>query len=733
MKNQAILILDQPSKPRSVSPTKKSVAIAIETNDYALVLATDEDNRLRMTHFGKRLKYVPDYAHILPQFLEDTIHEGIYNAAYTTSGSTNILEPALTITHADGNLSTELKYIKHKVINPDKNIRLTTILLKDEIYALEVALHFQVFLKENVIEQWAVITNKEKKAIELKKYASCNLYFSANEYYLTSYHSAWAKEFQPEEVRLTDGIKTIESKLGTRPNLFASPSFQLAFDRPATEDEGKVLLGQLTWTGNFKLDFEMDAYRNLRFIGGINPYSSEYPLATNQSFTTPSFVFTYSENGKGEASRNLHRWARKYRIMDADGTRMTLLNNWEATYFDFDEQKLVKLLDTTKEAGLDLFLLDDGWFANKYPRNSDTTGLGDWQENKEKLPNGLGYLVQKATERGVKFGVWIEPEMVNPKSELYENHPDWVLKQPNRPEFYCRNQLVLDLTNPSVQDFVFGILDGLFTKNPDLAFIKWDCNSQIYNGYSHYLASTKQRQSQLYVDYVKGFYSVVQRVRAKYPSVHIMLCSAGGCRADYEVLKYFTEFWISDNTNAMDRIFQQWEYSYFYPAIVCCHHVTDWNKVPIKFRTDVAMMGKLGFDIIIDALSPNDKASVKKAINDYNGIKNLVWHGDLYRLVNPWQQRIASLMYVNDAKDKAVQFTYLTSNRFDVRYTPSPIKLKGLDATKKYKIRELNLYPNTQTTLNESAVYSGDFLMSVGFNPDISTERASVVLEIIVV
>lgn len=709
---------------------QNAVVVPIETKNNALVLATDKVNRLCITHFGKRLKNTADYAQIAQQHWNKDDNAGIYNAAYTSSGSTNLVEPALNITHADGNTSTELKYVRHESVQSDMNVTHTKIVLKDEIYAVEVTLHYKTYANEDVVEQWAVIKNNEKGAIELEKYASANLYFAFENYYLTSYHGSWGREMKPEETLLTNGIKTLDSKLGARTNLFAPPTFQLSFDRPATEEEGKVLLGQLAWSGNFRIDFEMDSYHHLRLMAGINPHASEYPLEAGQEFTTPALIYTFSDHGKGAASRNLHRWAKKYRLLDGNGSRLTLLNNWEATYFDFDENKLTGLFKGAKKLGVDMFLLDDGWFGNKYPRNDDRAGLGDWQENVKKLPHGIGHLVKEATAAGVKFGIWLEPEMVNPKSELYEQHRDWVIRQPERPEHYFRNQLVLDLSNPEVQDFVFGILDNMFSKNPDIAFVKWDCNAVIYNAHSQYLAKTKQKQSKLYVDYVKGLYKVLDRVRAKYPTVDMMLCSGGGGRVDYGALKYFTEFWPSDNTDPLERVFIQWDYSYFYPAIATCNHVTDWSKVSIKYRCDVAMMGKMGFDIVVDHLSPNDLASAQKAITDYNAIKEVVWHGDLYRLSNPWEQPVASVMYVNEKQDKAVMFNYLVSNRFDFIYTVEPIQLRGLDPNKKYRVRELNVYPETKTSLDETAVYSGDFLMSVGYNPDVTLRRTSVVLEI---
>jgi len=505
----------------------------------------------------------------------------------------------------------------------------------------------------------------------------------------------------------------------------------ISFDKPATEDEGKVMFGTLAWSGNFQVDLEVDSYHNLRLIAGISPHASEYLLMTNQEFRTPSFITTYSEHGKGEASRNLHNWARKYRLLDGQGSRLTLLNNWEATYFDFDENKLAGLFRDGKKLGVDMFLLDDGWFANKYPRNSDRCGLGDWQDNVKKLPHGLGYLVKEAKDAGIKFGIWLEPGMVNPKSELYEKHKDWVIRQPERPEHYFRNQLVLDLSNPDVQNFVFAVVDSLFIKNPEIAFIKWDCNAVIYNAHSEYLKKTSQPQTHLYVDYVRGLYKVLDKVRAKYPKVPMMLSSGGGGRVDYEALKYFTEFWPSDDTDPLERVFMQWEYSYFYPAIATCNHITDWSKMPIKYRTDVAMMGKMGYDIVVGKLDEKELQFSQQALINYKAISDVVWQGDLYRLVNPREKPFASLMFVNENKTRAVVVSYLTSFRHT--NTPAsgmPVRLKGLNPEKKYGIKEINLYPGVRSALPADLILSGEYLMTIGFNPGVSLRRTSVIVTV---
>jgi len=699
--------------------------IPLETRHHALVLQVSDQNDVHITYLGRRLNQATEYGTIPDAYKQHTDYTGLLNSAYTPSGSRNLLEPAISVTHADGNNSLDLRYVSHEIQQLADGISLLKVALKDPVYPFEVILYYKAYFNDDVVEQWSEIKHEERGTVTLHKFASANLHLKASAYWLRQYYGDWAREMQPEEERLTHGIKVLDSKLGTRTNLFQPPVFMVSLDRPATEHEGEVLLGSLQWSGNFRTDLELDPQNNLRIISGINNYASDYSLEKGEIFTTPIFMYTFSAEGKGLASRNLHNWARNYKLLDGNGQRLTLLNNWEATYFDFNEDKLKALLKDTKKLGVDLFLLDDGWFANKYPRNGDTAGLGDWEENRSKLPNGIGTLVKEASANGVKFGIWIEPEMVNPKSELYETHPDWVIKQPKRDEYYFRNQLVLDLSNPEVQDFVFGVIDDLFTQNPDLAYIKWDCNAVIYNTYSAHL----DNQSHLYIEYVRGLYKVLERVRSKYPTVPMMLCSGGGGRVDYAALQYFTEYWPSDNTDPMERIFIQWENSYFYPAIASANHVTDWGKQPIKFRTDVAMMGKLGFDIVIDHLNDNDLAFCQNAVQTYNGIKGTIWHGDQYRLTHPRENSVASMLFVDKAKEKGVLFNYLVNNRYD-EGSHLPVKLDGLDPERNYRISEINLYPGTSSPINHEQVYSGDFLMKIGFNPQVRKGRESVILQL---
>jgi len=697
----------------------EDIIINIGTEHISMVLKVNgRDGRLYQSYLGKRLlnsevmKQVRDAGHL----------------AYATFGNGNLFEAAVRATHNDGNPSLELNYVKHLITKADENVTITSVLLKDPVYPFEITLYYKAFFSENVIEQWAEIKHTEKKPVTLFNFASSMIHFDAESYWLTQFHGDWAEEMKMTTSELTAGIKILDTKLGTRAHMYQTPVFLLSLNGKCSENEGEVIAGTLGWSGNFRFLFEIDEKGSLRIISGINPYASEYFLDPGKVFKTPSMIFSYSDAGVGPTSRNLHRWAMNYGVLDGKGSRLTLLNNWEATGFNFDESKLISILDETKKLGVDLFLLDDGWFANKYPRNNDRAGLGDWQENKAKLPSGIGRLVKEADDRGVKFGIWIEPEMVNPRSELYETHPDWIIKLPNRPEQYFRNQLVLDLTNPKVQEFVYKTVDDMLSANPGIAFIKWDCNSMITTPYSEYLGD---RQSHLYIDYVKSLYSVLDRLRAKYPRLPLMLCSGGGGRVDYGALRYFTEFWASDNTDALERIYIQWGYSYFFPAIAVCNHITSWGKQSLKFRTDVAMMGKMGFDIRVSEMSENELKFSQNAVLEYNNLKEVILKGELYRLISPYDGNRAVMMYVNNEKNKAVLFAYSLNTRYGE--TLNKVKLQGLDPAKTYKLREVNPFNEGRRFMGMSEngrAYTGDHLMNVGINVGSATPLTSVIYEL---
>jgi len=687
--------------------------ISLKTAHTELILSVDPKGKLFQSYLGSRLSGSYD--------LPEGRHE-----AYVPAGTTNLFEPAISVIHADGNPSLALAYTSLSVDSATAGITAYTITLKDPQYAFEVLLHINCYVKEDIFKSWTEIRHKEKGPVLLNNFASSMLHFDAHKYWLTNFHGDWAEEAKIKDNELTSGIKILDTKLGTRADMYQSPFFLMSLDEPSTENHGELIAGTLAWTGNFRFAFEVDEQNSLRVVSGMNTYASQYKLLPDQSFITPGFIFTYSNTGRGTASRNFHRWANKWGVLNGETPRTVLLNNWEATGFDFDEEKLTHLFDDTKKLGADLFLLDDGWFANKYPRNDDKTSLGDWEENKTKLPHGIGYLVKTATGKGTRFGIWVEPEMVNPKSELYEKHPDWILKTPNRPEDYFRNQLVLDLLNPKVQDFVYGVLDNMLTANPGIAFIKWDCNRMITNAWSPYL---KDNQSALYIDYVRALYKVLDRLRAKYPSLPMMLCSGGGGRTDYGALPYFTEFWPSDNTDAFERVFIQWGYSYFFPSYTMACHVTSWGKQSLKYRTDVAMMGRLGYDINLDKFTPEEWAFSQQAVKNYKRLYPVIAHGEQYRLISPYNENRAVLMYVDTEKTKSVVFSYNLHSRYGESF--ANVKLQGLDASKQYKVEEINTADGKPGNWSwQGKIFSGDYLMKAGLPVSGGGELTSVVIEL---
>ncbi|ATL46406.1 alpha-galactosidase [Chitinophaga caeni] len=696
---------------------QKGGYIVIKTAHTGLVFHEEKDGSLHQIYYGQALKNPADY-YLLP---------GTRDEAYPTFGTKYLFTPAIRTVHNDGNPSLALVYKSHQQLLVAPGVEETTIHLHDPKYPVEVDLHFKAYLSSDVIAQWVTVSHHEKKPIVLYQYASAALSVSASNYTLEHFHGDWAAEMQMESTNLTAGKKTLSSQLETRAHMYQSPSFLISLNGTSTEEYGDVIGGTLAWSGNFKLDFEVDEINQLRILAGMNELGAEYHLLPGKTFTTPAFLFSYSNEGKGLISRNFHKWARDYGVLNGHGSRYTLLNNWEATYFDFNEEKLTNLFDDAKQLGVDLFLLDDGWFGNKYPRNNDRAGLGDWQENKAKLPHGIGYLVKEAAARDLKFGIWLEPEMVNPKSELYEKHPEWIIKLPNREEHYYRSQLVLDLTNPTVQDFVYHIVDDMMSKNPGIAYIKWDCNRMVTNAYSQFEGN---QQSNLYVDYVNGLYKVLDRVRQKYPELPIMLCSGGGGRVDYGALPYFTEFWPSDNTGATERVFIQWGYSYFFPSIATSAHVTEWGDAPLKFRLAVSMAGRLGFDLVPKKLNAEELALCQQALHEYKAIQQTVWQGDLYRLQSPYDHNVASWMYAANDKAEAVIFMFRIKKLFDSKIAEN-IKFKGLDPGKKYLVKEL-LVQQGQKAINKAngKTYSGDYLMKVGLPSNLNKVQQAVILQL---
>jgi alpha-galactosidase len=649
---------------------------------------------------------------------------------FPPAGNGYILEPAVQAIHADGNTSTDLMFVSvDTAADPqhagDQNVSLTKLTLRDPEYPFSATINFRAYHDEDVIEQWTEISHTEASPVVLQRFASSAPVWKADNYWLSQFQGTYMREVELVEEKLTPGIKVLDSKIGVRAHQFRNPSFLIALDGPAREDEGQVIGGTLAWSGSFQFAFDIDWNNRLRALCGINPFGEEYRLAPGKVFTTPAMLWTWSDSGKGQVSRNFHRWARHYGIRDGNKPRPVLLNNWEATDMKFDEQKIVSLFDGAKELGIDLFLLDDGWFGNKHPRDNDRTGLGDWQVNVKKLPHGLSYLADQAHQRGFGFGIWIEPEMTNPASDLYEQHPDWVIKQPKRELQFGRNQLVLDNTRPEVQAFEKKIIDDVLHANPGIGYVKWDCNRYVTQPGSPYLPADQQQH--LLIEYQWHLYDLMRHMAETNPTVMAMLCSGGSGRVDYGALRFFDSFWPSDNTDPVQRIFIQWGFSHFFPANTIAAHVTDMGHRPLKLALDVALTGALGIDRDVARWTPAERTQVAATVKLYrDNLRDLVAHGDLYRLVSPYDNPIAALSYVAPDRTHAVAFV------FKLREAVAPmIKLHGLDPAKRYRLREINLAEGTRSRFGlNNQVVDGATLMADGFSAPLRRAFDSCVIEV---
>ena len=626
--------------------------VAITAHNMQLVLDVQQGRTPQYLYFGSRLSDADVAALPAPS--------GCHSAIYPSYGIDPANEAALSVRHADGNVTTVLQATGTEV-KTDGNAKVTTIHLKDPNYDFTVNLNYKAFADVDMIETWTEITNHEKGTVTLTQFASGMLPVRRGNVFASHLYGSWANEAQVCEETLLPGVKIIENRDGVRNSHTAHAEVMLSLDGKARENEGSVIGAALCYSGNYKLRLVTDDSEYHYLFAGIDETNSEYHLRRGESFTTPALALTYSNEGLSGASRNFHRWGREYRLCHGSQLRPILLNSWEGVYFDIDEQKMSQMMADISSMGGELFVMDDGWFGRKYQRNDETSSLGDWVVDTKKLPGGIDGLLAEAKKHGVKLGIWIEPEMSNTRSELFEKHPEWVIKAPGRDLSLGRGgtQVVLDLSNPRVQDYVFGIVDNLLTKYPGIAYIKWDANMGIQNHGSQYLSM--DNQSHLYIDYHKGFQQVCQRIRDKYPDVIMQACASGGARANWGVLPWFDEFWVSDNTDALQRVYMQWGTSYFYPAIAMGCHISSspghqtFRTVPVKYRIDVAMSGRLGMEIQPKNMTEREREQCRKAIAEYKTIRPIVQLGNIYRLQSPYDKKgVASLMYVDDNKAKAV-------------------------------------------------------------------------------
>ncbi len=695
------------------------LAISAEAKDYAistpnttLIVSADKGKQLNFRYYGSRAE------------ASDVRAAGrmVKHDAYPAFGTRCDMPYASLVKQHDGDNAMKL-IVESVEESKVGELSKLTILLRDAAHpTMLVKVNYSAYSDCDIVKMNTEYINEGKKPVVLQKYMSAVLPIQSDNCVLLHLDGTAKNECNEHIEPLTNGVRVIATQAGSQIAKYNNASFMLGLDGRLDESNCPVIAGSLVWMGNFHFEFH-NTYMSKAptlFMGGINPAASDYTLAGNKSLATPEMVFTYTTNGKGEATRNFHRWARKYQLLDGTKEREILLNSWEGVHFDTTEENLEPMIKDIAALGGEMFVVDDGWFGPKYPRNDAVSSLGDWGIAKSKLPNGIRPLIDLTHKNGMKFGIWIEPEMVNVKSELYEKHPDWMLRHPDFEPSYGRGggQLLLDLTNPKVQDYVFSVVDDLLTAYPDIYYIKWDNNMGMHNAQSLYLP--KALQSNLQVDFTLALEKILKRIRAKYPDVVIQLCASGGTRLNYGFMPYFQEMWTSDQTDAYHRILIQWGSMNFYPSNMLAAHVgSAYSKytqrlMPIKFRFDVASMCRLGMEMVPAKLNDAERAYAKRAFAEYKVIRPIVQQGDLYRLISPYEgdKNFTSLMYVNDSKEKAVLFVYRHLMREAM--SNNIIRLQGLKADAKYRIREVAPEEENKPVKISGKVISGKMLMQEG-------------------
>ena len=672
----------------------------------------------------------------------------------------------LQVIHADGAVTLRLRE-EGRGKREENGAETTVIRLKDERYPFEVTRYIRTWNDCAAVETWAEIRHEEAGPVKLLRADSfaSRIAVKADAVRVLSLAGSAKYEANVVESPVGNGqIVELSSKSGGRNAWESNAAMMVEFGDGADEERGKVLGVALEWPGtNCRRVRRSWDGKVTEVFAGVDMTTGPYTLDPGVTFTTPKAILVWSENGRGAVSREYHRWAHRHLMPHGYDLHPVLLNSWEGSYFSFTEQTLLDMMDGVKEMGGEMFVLDDGWFGRgKYARdevNKATAGLGDWCVNTNKLPHGLGWLADEAGRRGLKFGLWVEPEMANTNSWLFEECPDWVLREAGRP-LVCgrgKSQVVLDFANPAVRDHIFNQLDKVYddiTLNSQLStlnYIKWDCNANIHNPGSPYLAA--ERQPNLWYDYARGYTELLSRFQSKRPHIMTQACSSGGGHMDFGSLRYADEFWPSDDTDPYQRIFIQWGCSQFYPASAMACHVTaspnhqTKRETPLKYRFDVAMTGRLGFELHPKNMTADEISFAKAAVADYKRIRPVVQRGDLYRLVSPYEKPMAALMYTGgsdalptpeDTEDIAREDTRIP----DAVVFALGLKIKGehaetlhlhgLDPEATYSVREINCGErlHLEGGSQSSATVSGRELMEDGLAVRLSGDYDSAVFEV---
>ena len=685
------------------SPQTKTWQLNTAHSSY--VIGVNERGELQNLYWGARLTRPEDIpaAHSSPDVASFDATQTTTNTEYPGWGGRLYTEPSLKVTLADGVRDLVLKYSDQQIEGDTLKLK-----LKDIRYNLIVTLVYRIYPAEDIIRKSSEIENGTNQVVTLESAQSGVWHLPRGESYRLTYAAGrWGAEDQLQQEPVRQGKVVLESRRGNTSHQL-SPWFAIDSGGNADQQHGDVWFGTLGWSGNWKIVVEETPVHQVRITGGLNDFDFSYPLKPGEHFETPPYYGGFSAGGFGGASRSLHRLETDEVLPDRANPhpRPVLYNSWEATEFNVNEQSQKQLAEKAAKIGVERFVMDDGWFG---ARNNDRAGLGDWVVNKTKFPNGLQPLIQYVNSLGMDFGLWFEPEMVNPDSDLYRKHPDWAMHFPGRPRSESRNQLVLNMARDDVKQYILDAMNKVLSEN-NIKFIKWDMNRHFSEPGWPEVPIPEQKE--IWVKYVRNVYDIMDQLRAKHPGLEIESCSGGGGRVDLGVLERVDEVWTSDNTEAFDRLKIQEGFTYAFSPKVMMAWVTDvpnmnGRSTPLKYRFLVAMQGSLGIGSNLNKWSNEDFDLATKMVSYYKEIRTTVQMGNLYRLWSPRQGELTANEYVSRDGKQAVVFATLHSQQYN---NPAPqLRLRGLDPTAIYSVKRID---NKLTDPNSS--YSGSYLMNHG-------------------
>jgi alpha-galactosidase len=695
-------------------PTSK--VFRLDGGDASYVFGVNSRGELQQLYWGGRLASSDHFPQAVPMPARASFDSSYTNTPqeYAGWGAGLFVEPALKVTFTDGNRDLVLHYDSHTLTANGADV-----VLKDIKRNILVTLHYAIDPDSGILSRSATIENREAQPVTIEQAAAAAWALPPAHYTLNYLTGRWAGEWTLTQEKLDPGERVIESRRGSTGHQ-TNPWFAIQSGN-SDENHGEVWFGALAWSGSWRITVEQDQLDEVRVTGGFNPFDFGYVLHPGQSFDTPVFYGGYAANGLGSASRLLHHFEIAHVLPHRIGTgdsaapkpRPVIYNSWEATEFNVDEAGQMALAEKAAALGVDRFVMDDGWFGQ---RKDDHAGLGDWYVNQQKFPHGLKPLIDKVHALGMDFGLWVEPEMVNPDSDLYRKHPDWVLNFPGRPRSEQRNQLVLNLARPDVRAYVLSFLDKLVTDN-DIAFLKWDYNRNWSEPGWDQLAPAEQKK--VYVEFTRSLYGILAELERKHPKLEIESCSGGGGRVDLGILKYTDEVWPSDNTDPFDRLTQQDGFTYAYTPQVMMAWVTDsphglnHRTTSVTYRMLSSMQGSLGIGANLAKWNDDEMATAKRLIAAYHQVQPTIVQGSLYRLISPRNgSEFSATQTVNHDKSQSVVFLFIHSTQ-EERLFPR-LKLNGLDPAAEYALTSIEGKAQAGTP----ATASGAWWMNHGLDMD---------------